>query len=100
MLRAAPTRRVALFLVAIAVALRGALAAAQLAPAGTAADARRTGMIAGQVVDAAGAPVPDAIVHFAHWGVPETPASPGGRVVADDRGRFVFGDLPPGSYAV
>jgi hypothetical protein len=59
----------------------------------------RTALIAGQVLDAAGTPVPDAIVRLT---LPkyaqELPTTPKGRVIADREGRFYFADLPAGEY--
>jgi protocatechuate 3,4-dioxygenase beta subunit len=74
--------------------------AAQVIPAGGSPQGPRTGMIVGQVVDAtSGAPVPDAIVSM---GMPRfdqaLAATPKGRVMVDDEGRFFFSELPPGEY--
>jgi protocatechuate 3,4-dioxygenase beta subunit len=83
--------------VAIALAVAGQARAQQAPGAGRAADPD-TGLIAGQIVDAGGAPVPEAMVHLG--------ASAAGsvrvdrRVIADGQGRFFFGDLPAGSYYI
>src|SRR5262245_52810025 len=75
------------------------LLAPQIVPTNGAPQGPRTGMIVGQVVDTAGAPVPDAIVRLAMPKYsPDLPTTPGGRVMADREGRFFFADLPPGDY--
>lgn len=73
--------------------------AAQVLPTTAASPGPRTGMIVGQVVDDAGAPVGEAIVSLAMPTYPETvPDPPRGRVMADGEGRFFFADLPAGEY--
>jgi hypothetical protein len=53
------------------------------------------GMILGQVVDARGAPVPEAIIRLSMPRYLESLATtPKGRVMADSEGRFCFADLP------
>jgi len=78
------------------VLLAGLLAAAPQSP-----QPPRTGMIAGQVVDASGAPVAEAIVRVTLTGMALTRDAappPGGRVMADGEGRFFVADLPAGDY--
>jgi len=78
------------------VLLAGLLAAAPQSP-----QPPRTGMIAGQVVDASGAPVAEAIVRVTLTGAALTRDAappPGGRVMADGEGRFFVADLPAGDY--
>ena len=90
----------------VVVLLSGALAvlvagsAPQLViPTNGAPSGPRTGLIVGQVVDDAGAPVPEAIVQMAMPKfLPELPTTPKGRVMADAEGRFFFADLPAGDY--
>lgn len=73
--------------------------AAQVIPTEGAPPGPRTGMIVGQVVDAAGAPVADAIVRLAMPAYVETlSTTPKGRVMVDGEGRFFFSELPPGEY--
>jgi hypothetical protein len=72
------------------------LAAAQVNPTGAAPQGSRAGMIVGQVVDSAGAPVPEAIVRLT-MPRPQDPLAPQvERVMADGEGRFFFTDLPAG----
>jgi len=65
-----------------------------------------TGLLAGRIVDSSGSPVPNAIVSLvsrgAGPGVSPAPGAPGrgDRVLCDDAGRFVFNNLPPGTYAI
>ncbi len=64
-------------------------------PAGP-ADARATAMIVGRVIDAAsGAPVPGVTVSLfgGHLRGAEPP-----KVMTDPQGRFIYRNLPPGSY--
>lgn len=84
----------------VAVVLALAIpAAAQVIPTTGAPQGPRTGMVVGQVVDASGAPVPEAVVLLT---MPkyflELPTTPKGRVMADAEGRFFFTDLPAGEY--
>ena len=69
---------------------------------GAAADAPGTGIVAGRVVDASGAPVPFAIVMLA--GGPAIPAgrgsAPGARVLSDEMGRFVFTNVAAGRLRI
>jgi len=60
----------------------------------------RTGLIVGQVVEAAtGAPVPEAIVSLTlPKYLQDLPTTPKGRVMADSEGRYFFSDLPAGDY--
>src|SRR5690348_17230473 len=56
------------------------------------------GVVAGQVVDAAGVPLPDAIVTLAGPRVSPTQPSNVRRLLTDRDGRYVFSDLAPGKY--
>lgn len=70
-------------------------------PSTAAAQGPRTGMIVGQIVDAtSGTPIPEAIVQLTMRQNASAPTAtrPGGRVMADDEGRFFFADLPAGDY--
>ena len=76
-----------------------ARAGAQVIPTSLAPPGPRTGMLAGQVVDATtGAPIGDAIVMLTMPKYFNNPATPNGRVMADSDGRFSFADLPAGEY--
>ena len=76
-------------------------AAAQVIPPAAGPPGPRTGMIAGQVVDATtGAPVAEAVVRLTMPRYFNSPDAPGGRVMADGEGRFVFPDLPAGDYVL
>ena len=99
MTRLAQTRRIAPVAVVLALAIRGS---AQIIPTDGAPPGQRTGMILGQVVDAAtGAPVAEAIVRLTMPKYLENlPTTPKGRVMADGEGRFFFADLPAGEYFV
>jgi hypothetical protein len=96
MARLAQARRIAPLLVMLALTSRGF---AQVIPATGAPPGPRTGMIVGQVVDAAtGDPVGEAIVRLTLPKYFENPTAPNDRVMADAEGRFLFTDLPPGEY--
>jgi hypothetical protein len=92
-------RRIAPAVVMLALTIPNA---AQVIPTNGAPPGQRTGMIVGQVVDAAtGMPVDEAIVRLTMPKYLETlPTTPNGRVMADDEGGFFFADLPPGEYFV
>jgi len=88
--------RIAPVVVMLALTVRGS---AQVLPAAGAPPGPRTGMVVGQVVDAAtGDPVPEAIVRLTLPKYFENPAAPNDRVMADGEGRFFFSDLPAGDY--
>ena len=81
------------------LSLTALLGAAQLS--NSSPPSPRTGMIAGQVVDASGTPVGEAIVMLQLPSTPETFMSTvNPRVMADREGRFFFADLPAGRYGV
>jgi hypothetical protein len=85
----------------LAVMLALMMGAAQVLPTDGAPPGPRTGMIVGQVVDAAtGAPIGEAIVSLAMPKYSASPAAPRGRVMADGDGRFFFADLPAGDYFI
>jgi hypothetical protein len=74
-------------------------ARAQVVPTTAAPPGPRTGMIAGQVVDAgSGAPIGEAIVQMTLPKYFDDPAAPRDRVMTDAEGRFFFADLPAGEY--
>jgi hypothetical protein len=88
--------RIAPLVVMLALTIGGS---AQVIPAAGAPPGPRTGMIVGQVVDAAtGDPVGEAIVRLTMPKYFENPATPKDRVMADGEGRFFFSDLPAGEY--
>src|SRR6185503_9019666 len=97
MSRFVQARRIAPLVVMLALTIRGS---AQVIPTDGAPPGPRTGMIVGQVVDAAtGAPVGEAVVRLTMPKYPESlPTTPKGRVMADGDGRFFFTDLPAGEY--
>jgi protocatechuate 3,4-dioxygenase beta subunit len=88
-----PLRRIPNLLV---LAMTTTVASATQVATGT-APGPRTGLIAGQVVDSTGAPVPEAVVTMT---LPAffSDTTTRGRVMADGEGRFFFADLPPGDY--
>jgi carboxypeptidase family protein len=95
----ADPRRLAPVVVLLALVVRAAASPRQIIPANGAPAGPRTGMIAGQVVDAAGHPVPEAIVRLVMPKYLDTlPTTPNGRVMADAEGRYFFADLPAGEY--
>lgn len=90
---------IAFVIVVAALTARGIGSAAQIIATNGAPSGPRTGLIVGQVVDEAGAPVPEAIVQLSMPKYfPELPTTPKGRVMADAEGRFFFSDLPAGDY--
>src|SRR5262245_26999332 len=81
------------------IACAALLVAPQVFPTAGAPPGPRTASIAGQVIDTAGAPIPDAIVRLALPKYsPTLPTTPKDRVMADRDGRFAFTDLPAGEY--
>jgi hypothetical protein len=84
---------------AILIALPIRVTAQLVAPASGAPPGPRTGMIVGQVIDAAtGAAVPEALVRFSMPKYSQGPETPRALVMADADGRFFFADLPAGEY--
>src|SRR5688572_17063888 len=63
-----------------------------------------SGIVAGRVVDATGAPVPAATVMLLSGPAPETPfrglPPDTNRVLADDSGRFMFSNVPAGTFRI
>lgn len=94
--------RVGIALLAAALTITAAIPLAQVVvPTKGAPPGPRTGLIVGQVVDEAGAPVAEAIVQLTMPRyLPELATTPKGRVMADAEGRFFFSDLPAGDYAL
>lgn len=76
------------------------MGAGQIIPGNAGPPGPRTGMIVGQVMDAAsGTPVSEAIVNLVLQGYSENaPSLPNLRVMADAEGRFFFAELPAGDY--
>src|SRR5690349_7910677 len=87
-------------LVLLGLTLCGTVSPAlQQIPVNGAAQGSRTGLIAGQVLDTTGPPLPDAIVRLTLPAFnPNVPTTPKGRVVTDRDGRFFFAGLPGGAY--
>src|SRR5262245_56978859 len=83
----------------LALTISAAPSAGQIGTINGAPPGPRTALIAGQVVDGAGAPVPEAIVRLT---LPkyalDLPTTRKGRVITDREGRFYFADLPAGDY--
>ena len=63
-------------------------------PAARTPMARGTGVVMGRVIEPAGRPVPDAVVAI------QRPSSEPRHVMTDAEGRFVFRDLPKGSFTL
>jgi hypothetical protein len=97
MRRGSLMRPLAALALPFALALSGA---AQVVPSGGAPQGPRTGLIVGQVIDGTtGQPIPEAIVNMTTPGLPpDAPTMTQGRVMADDKGRFFFADLPAGEF--
>ena len=79
----------------VAIVAVGSHAASQRAAAPTSSpESRGTGLIVGHVVDATGgAPIAGAVVTLDGTGVTR-------RVLTESKGRFVFRDLPAGSFLI
>src|SRR6476661_8246201 len=93
-----PRLGAALLLAALTIEV--APSAAQAVPANNATAGPRTGMIIGQVVDARGTPVPEAIVRTSLPRNVDGTTSSQPRVMADGEGRFFFTDLAAGQYYI
>ena len=85
--------------IALVVAL-SVTTSGQVGPSGGAPPGPRTGIIVGQVIDAAtGQPASEAIVTLTMPKYqPDLPTTPKGRVMTDGEGRFFFTELPAGDY--
>ena len=94
-----PSHAIPLTAIALVLALNVANAG-QVGPTSGAPPGPRTGMLVGQVIDAAtGQPASEAIVTLSMPKYqPDLPTTPKGRVMADGEGRFFFTDLPAGEY--
>lgn len=89
-------RRIAPLVIFFALTIQGS---AQVIPSTDAPPGSRTGMIVGQVADAAtGDPVSEAVVMLTLPKYFNNPTTPKGRVMADGDGLFFFADLPAGDY--
>jgi hypothetical protein len=93
---------VAALALAVAAAGRPVATAAQNQPGGARASAP-SGLIAGRIVDPAGAPVAAAVVAIsrpAPASAPRASAAQPQRVLTDDEGRFFFANLAAGQYTL
>jgi hypothetical protein len=57
-----------------------------------------TGLVAGRIIDATGAPIGAATVAISGVGRPAASQPP--RVLSDSEGRYFFGELPAGNYSL
>ncbi|HEX5068593.1 MAG TPA: carboxypeptidase regulatory-like domain-containing protein [Vicinamibacterales bacterium] len=81
----------------LAVLLAGAVNFGQQAPPSTGTPAAATAVIAGTIVDAATAtPIDGAVVHIS----PSSGTLPSPLQLTDAKGRFLFTNLPAGSYSL
>jgi hypothetical protein len=95
------SRRLACVGFLVVLAMHPASSAPQLNAINGAPPGPRTAMVAGQVVEASGRPVPEAVVRLTMPKyVLELPTTPKGRVLTDSEGRYFFADLPAGDYYV
>jgi len=92
-------RRVASVAVLCLLTIRAASSAPQINAINGPPPGPRTAMIAGQVVDASGAPVAEAVVLLRMTKyAQQLPTTPKARVVTDRQGRYFFADLPAGAF--